>query len=202
MDSKIKHILLCIFISVFAVQIQAQTPCCEGQEGNSEQPRKILSPDRIAKKETDRLKKALDLTDKQYDKIYKLNLKEQRKLFEANMERKPVMPAPGMNPGQHRSHGEGMPPAGMGNNRPEGMRDGRPGRDMAMHRPPMGNMPEPETIEDIQKFVKKKNKKMKKILTESQYDLWLGMNQPRPAHPDKCDKPKKGNKDREDRNDN
>jgi hypothetical protein len=65
----------------------------------------------------------------------------------------------------------------MGGPRPEGE---------GMRGMPMGAGPK-EKQEDLQKRIEKKNKKMKKILTEAQYDQWLGMKQkplPEPPKPE------------------
>mgnify|MGYP006903255170 FL=1 len=96
-------------------------------------------------------------------------LKEQRELFEKRFQR-PEMPGRGPRP-----HDGGMPP--MGGPRPEGE---------GMRGMPMGAGPK-EKQEDLQKRIEKKNKKMKKILTEAQYDQWLGMKQkplPEPPKPE------------------
>lgn len=100
-------------------------------------------------------------------------LKEQRELFENRFQR-PEMPGgmPGRGP---RPHDGGMPP--MGGPRPEGE---------GMRGMPMGAGPK-EKQEDLQKRIEKKNKKMKKILTEAQYDQWLRMKQkplPEPPKPE------------------
>ena len=131
------------------------------------------NPEKTARKEAEHLKKELDLTEKQYKKVYKLLLKEQRELFEKRFQR-PEMPGgmPGRGP---RPHDGGMPP--MGGPRPEGE---------GMRGMPMGAGPK-EKQEDLQKRIEKKNKKLKKILTEAQYDQWLGMKQkplPEPPKPE------------------
>ena len=53
------------------------------EKDRSSLPREVLSPEKVAKRETDEMKKQLQLTEKQYKKIYKLNLKEQKKRFSA-----------------------------------------------------------------------------------------------------------------------
>ena len=151
-------------------QVCAQdTPVVEEQK----MPREIPSPEKIAQRETERLKDALDLTEKQYKKVYKLLLKEQRELLENRMPHPPIMnghPGDGFFPPQ----GGGMPP--MGEGRPanrEGVR---------MSRPPLPiDGFKRENPEEMQKRIKKKNKKMKKILTAAQYSQWLSMsNEPVP----------------------
>lgn len=167
-----KHILLLgIGISMFALQMQAQPLPEGGPESQEKIYREVPNPEKVARKEADRLKAALALTDKQYKKIYKLLLKEQRELLESRMQR-PPMASGEVGRGPRPPHEGGMPPMGMGGGRPEGM-----------HRPPMGGAPKPESAEDMQKRIEKKNKKMKRILTETQYDQWLGMSRkPMPGH--------------------
>lgn len=165
MKSVWKQIILGTAVALLTLQVQAQT------SGEPEKPekREIPSPDKEAKRETDRLKNALNLTDKQYKKVYKLVLKEQRERFEKRMEHRPPMgegPEGGMRP----PHEGGMPPAG--DRRPEGA-------PMGVNRRPMPegfSEKSPEELKkEMEKKLKKKNKKMKKILSEQQYDKWLGM---------------------------
>lgn len=77
-------------------------------------------PEKEAKLQTDRLKEALQLTDKQYKKIYKLNLKEQKARLEARFDRPDgnrLMPPPeGMRP--PGGDGGGFPPQMGGGNFP------------------------------------------------------------------------------------
>lgn len=158
MKRKMKYALLCMGMMVFSVQGMAQSEGSAGPGQKKEHFREIPNPEKAAGREAEHLKKELDLTEKQYKKVYKLLLKEQRELFE-NRSQRPGMPG-------------GMPP--MGGPRPEGMRG-----------MPMGEGPK-EKQEDLQKRIEKKNKKMKKILTEAQYDQWLGMKQkplPEPSRP-------------------
>lgn len=166
-----KRILLYVGIACCALQMQAQEhPMVEEQKVAGKMPHEIPNPEKIARRETDRLKAALALTDKQYKKVYKLLLKEQRELFENRMPHPPVMNGrPGRDafpPG-----GEGMPPMGGGWPEANGER--------GMGRPPMPKgLPKPETPEDMRKRMEKKNKKMKKILTETQYNQWLNISNP------------------------
>lgn len=161
----LKYTVLCLGIFLSALQVQAQVASEGEPEKKGEMFREVPNPEKMAQKETDRLKEALNLTDKQYKKVYKLILKEQRELLENRMQRPPMMGANGRGP--RPPHEGGMPPMGMGEGAPDGM-----------HRPPMmDGAPKPESAEDMQKRIAKKNKKMKKILTETQYDQWLDMSQ-------------------------
>ena len=171
----VRLVLLCVGMAFGSLHVQAQSAVNEEPGKKQELPREVPNPEKIAQKETDRLKEALNLTDKQYKKVYKLLLKEQRELFEQRMQRPPMMFGEGPGNGMRPPHEGGMPPMG------EGMMPGEGG----MHRPPMGAGPKPEKAEDMQKRVEKKNKKMKKILNESQYDQWLGMSRKPAPEPKK-----------------
>ncbi len=176
MKMSLKYTVLCLGIFLSALQVQAQVASEGEPEKKGEMFREVPNPEKMARKETDRLKEVLDLTDKQYKKVYKLLLKEQRELLESMTQRPPMMGGEG---GPRPPHEGGMPPMGMGEGRPEGM-----------HRPPMMEAPKHESAEDMQKRIAKKNKKMKKILTESQYDQWLGMSQKPMPGPKPKDTPK------------
>lgn len=110
---------------LLAVCLLCGLVCTQAQEQEKKQlPREIPSPEKAARKMTDRMKEELQLTDKQYDKLYKLNLKEQQEHFATMTER---------GSGQRPSMG-GRP--GMGGGRPP--MDGGMGRGMGGGRPPMG----------------------------------------------------------------
>ena len=140
-------------LETLSAQTNAQTSGAEKKE--------IPNPERAARRQTDKLKADLALTDKQYKKIYKLNLQEQKDMVK-NMSN------------------QGMPPMPPRGNRPEGM-------------PPMGVMPmngrpeggfgsRPQTG-DMSQQMEKKDKQMKKILTEDQYKKWKAMPQDKGARP-------------------
>ena len=121
-------------------------------------PREVPSPEKSARKMTDRMKDGLQLTDKQYDKLYKLNLKEQQERFAAMAER-----------------GEGQrPPRGEQRGERPGMGGGRPPVETRGERPAMSK----DNAEKKQKATAKKEKKIKKILTAEQYAKWQEMRQP------------------------
>ncbi|MEB3374347.1 hypothetical protein SFC43_17695 [Bacteroides sp. CR5/BHMF/2] len=104
--------------------------CCAGfinaQEANEPQerqqekrlPREVLNPEKVATQMTDQMNKLLQLTDKQYKKIYKLNLKEQKAFFKA------MQNSDGQRPPMGEGHGMrgGRPP--MGGGQPPMMREG------------------------------------------------------------------------------
>lgn len=121
-------------------------------------PHEVLSPEKVAKRETDEMKKQLQLTEKQYKKIYKLNLKDQKKRFGVmqNSER-PDFPM-----GRPHGMGGGRPP--MMNGEPPMMGGAGPDRGENFRRE--------DKSEEIQKAVAAKQKKIKKILTTEQYEKW------------------------------
>lgn len=82
MKLNMKPVLLCIGLSMLALQAQAQELPEAAPAPESRAYREVPNPEKAARKETDRLKAALNLTDKQYKKVYKLLLKEQRELLE------------------------------------------------------------------------------------------------------------------------
>lgn len=116
-----------------------------------EQEKEIPNPEKAARKLTDEMDELLQLTEKQYKKIYKLNLKEEKEKIERMTGKtffeggRPFMPPM-----------DGMPPQGSF--------------------PPMNGMrpPMPESMqEDVENQIEKRNKKLKKILTDEQYDKWM-----------------------------
>lgn len=145
---------------LLAVCLLCGLVCTQAQEQEKKQlPREVPSPEKAARKMTDRMKEELQLTDKQYDKLYKLNLKEQQEHFATMTER---------GNGQRPSMG-GRP--GMGGGRPP---MGAPGERPAM---------EKDNVEKMQKAAAKKEKKIRKILTTEQYAKWQEMRQPQePPH--------------------
>ena len=74
---------------LLAVCLLCGLVCTQAQEQEKKQlPREVPSPEKAARKMTDRMKEELQLTDKQYDKLYKLNLKEQQEHFATKKIRK------------------------------------------------------------------------------------------------------------------
>lgn len=146
------------FIAAFAMSIFCvlDSPCVYAQEQQGRKPamRKVVDPETSARELTDRMKEELKLTEKQYKKVYKLNLKEAEAMADEN---KPEMPD-GMNrAGEGR---DGMRP-GM---RPDGMRMGPGG----------GMRPRPGDGTDNADF-SEKAEQMKKILDDGQYAKWQDM---------------------------
>ena len=127
-------------------------------------PQKHLSPELIARRKTEQMDKLLQLTEKQFKKIFKLNLKE-AKSIEA----------------QRKGRHEGMPPMpGMGSkhlsDRPPMRGEGRPPMDDHFRGRGDMNRPHPEAPKDpetLKKEAQKRDKKLKKILTKDQYNIWI-----------------------------
>ena len=152
--------VVCAVLFVYGVTVTAQE-VDKDMPGRQEKHYKPvpLSPEKSARHTTDRMDSLLDLTKKQYDKLYKLNLKWARE----DAENKTAMPRTGGRP-------EGAPDFGRGggfrqelhgNRPPEGM-DRRPPRDFV----PSGDR------EKMEKQRKKREKKLKKVLTDEQYARW------------------------------
>ena len=152
-----------ILITGIALSATAQQP--------GERPyRKIVSPESIAREKTVRLKEELQLTDKQYDKIYKMLLKEEKKHVEKQMNR--PEPSPDFRE---------MPPHGHGErNGSSGHRHERNGQgetrmpSMSRERPSRPEMKK-ETEKERAKAATRREKKMKKILTPEQFEKWQSM---------------------------
>ena len=135
------------------------------QESARTERHELPNPERSAKQLTDKMQEELGLTDKQYKKIYKLNLKEQKKMVELLSERPEgnFPPKDGERPQGHR------PPMGSPQGGP-----GKPGE-----RPDMKG-PRPEGNSELEELRAKNEKKLKKILTAEQYAKWQKMQPQRP----------------------
>ena len=150
MRKNMKLIGLAVSLTCCAGFINAQE-AYEPQERQQQEkhlPRKVLNPEKVAIQMTEQMNKLLQLTDKQYKKIYKLNLKEQKAFFKAMQ-----------NSDDYR------PPMGEG----PGMRGGRP--PMGGGQPPMMSR-DTNSADSQKKAAETKEKKIKKILTKEQYEKW------------------------------
>lgn len=129
-----------------------------------------LSPEKSARHATDRMDSLLNLTEKQYDKLYKLNLKWARE----DAENRKAAPRMG-------GRSEGVPNFGerymgpYGNRPPEGM-DRRPPRDFVPSSGGRGEMEKQRR--KLEKQRKKREKKLKKVLTDKQYAHWMEERHP------------------------
>ncbi len=140
----------------------------------SAQPKmpKEISPEAIAEHKAMKMDEDLELTEKQYKKVYKLFLNVERSRISNFSGMRPPqggMPPMGGGPGGMMGGGPGgMPPGGMMGGMPGGMPGGAPpqnfGGGQFPQGPPMG-MPDNSEEEKIEK-------KLRKILTEQQYDRW------------------------------
>ncbi len=163
---KLKTVCLAAGLCLAASQGWAQEPWPPAPAGQGEgQPQQeIPSPEKIARKMTDDMNKELQLTEEQYNKLYDLYLKDQKEQLsnrQSGMRNTP--PPPGGGGG-----GMGRPP--MGGGRPP-MGGGHP--PMMDGRRPEGPPPtDAESAEKQQKELKKREKKMRKILTEEQFEKW------------------------------
>ena len=158
MRKNMKLIGLAVSLTCCAGFINAQE-AYEPQERQQQEkhlPRKVLNPEKVAIQMTEQMNKLLQLTDKQYKKIYKLNLKEQKAFFKAMQNSDDYRPPMGEGPGIRG----GRPPM-MGE-------DGFPGR--------MGGGPmmsrDTNSADSQKKAAETKEKKIKKILTKGQYEKW------------------------------
>ncbi len=121
-----------------------------------------MTPEVIAKHKTEKMNRDLQLSEKQYKKVYRLFLQEEKSRSQNASSMRPPMGEGGMPPmgGGRPPMGGGTPPQrpDMGGGRPPQMGQGQhPGM------PPMG-------MDDGRESEERIAKKLKKILTEQQYD--------------------------------
>ena len=141
---------------IFSTEVKAQPPVKEKFE-----------PATIAQKRTDELDRQLNLTEKQYKKVYRIILSQEKERFNNIPQFDGNMPGGmpggpmggGMPGGMHGGMPGGMPGGPMGGGMPGSMPGGMPGGQM-----PDGPMPDI----DISAF----EAKLKKILTEEQFSKW------------------------------
>lgn len=167
MKRTLKQIMGCFSLALFGSLACMATPFDMVQSQNSQTKQELPNPEKSARRQTNKLKETLNLTDKQYKQIYKLNLKEEKaKLNTQTNQNRPLMPI-----GQMGNGGDGMmPPMGP-----------PPGGDSME-----GGMERPRPSDDMQKQMEEREKKMKKILTDEQYKKWKEIK------PEKGERPSKG----------
>ena len=174
MRTFIKHALFCAAWVGTAWSAQANTLPYQSVQTENSEKKELPNPEKAARRMTDEMQKSLGLTDKQYKKVYKLNLKEEKARVEqmiargADGNRPPMMG--GAPSGDFPMMGGG--PSGGGFHPIGG--NGGPGIP-----PPSGSK------NDMRTLMEKKNKQMKKILTEEQYAKWHS-EQPRLRRDQKC----------------
>lgn len=146
----------------------------------------LLSPEASVRNKLDRLRPVLNLTDKQYDRLYRLLLKEAR--IKEQMLR-PVPPGPGAGfgpdfggddapfPREHMGK-PGVPPHGGPGMRPPHGNGPAGGGGPAGGNGPAGGWTDPAQIEKMQQ---KMDRKVRKILSDEQYILW-NKEKDKPVH--------------------
>ena len=156
-------LIVCLLCCAGFANAQEASETQERRQQEKRLPREVLNPEKVAAQMTDQMNKSLQLTDKQYKKIYKLNLKEQKAFFKAMQNSDDQRPPMGEGPGMRG----GRPP--MGGGQPPMMGEGGfPGR--------MGGGPmmsrDTNSADSQKKAAEAKEKKIKKILTKEQYKKW------------------------------
>lgn len=150
--------------------------------------KKAQTPENIATHRANEMKKQIGLTGKQYQKVYRLFLKEEElRKEQTGKDRRPQRPQgerpengmrpeggrPGGQGGFGPGHQGGRPPMGgrpggaQGGRGPE--MGGRPGGPGAGHGPEMSG---PSKDPDSAEYIKKADKQLKKILSKEQYRKW------------------------------
>ena len=163
MNSRLKTGALLVVLSTLWMAVWADAPLKSYKD--------IPSPERNARLITEAMQSRLGLTEKQYKKVYKIQLAEQKTIFK-------YKPTPQR--GIEKDLGE-MPLQG---HRMEGGRPHRGGgfEGMGGGRPPMppremradNDRPDPEKVaKELAKAAQKRDKKLKKALDKGQYEQWL-----------------------------
>lgn len=161
-----------------------------------------VSPEKKAEAKAERMQKAVDLSDKQYKKVYRLFLKTEQAKSEDMPQMRPPMGGPGgmrppmggpegMRPpvggGQRMRQAPGRQPDGNRNERmaPDNRTDigdgNQPDGDNLLQLP---ELPSEEQIEAMQK----EDRKLRKILSEAQYEKWQRISAEKPGKPGKAER--------------
>jgi len=154
-------------------------------QGGRPSPSKQMKPEEIAKKEADMMRSEVNLTDKQYKKVFNL-IKKDHQYRQDQMEKQfeEGMPPMGGGPGGMMGGGPGGMGGGMMGAGPMDGGPGGMGGSMGGGRPPRGEMgqgprsegnqpgmrPMPDIVTD--EYLEKQDQKLKKILTAEQYSKW------------------------------
>lgn len=169
------------FVLVIALSLAATNTVMaqnhhEGKHEN--RPMRMRSPESAAREKADEMRRQLRLDDKTYNKIFK-HFKKQYEYMSENMQR-PMggpqmhghMAGPMGGPGQGRpGMGGGQRPPMPQRQRPEGMRPG-----MGQGRPDGAQVGGPHGMpddEEMEKFLDKQDKKLRKLLSPEQYREWM-----------------------------
>ncbi|MCD8029488.1 MAG: DUF4890 domain-containing protein [Bacteroides sp.] len=145
---KRRYILISLICLICPLAGMAQEP----DTSRPRQPREVVEPEVRARQMADEMQVKLELDQKQYKKIYKLFLREEK-------ERSQTRPDPGR---------QGPPPGGRREGGPPPDRN----REFSADRPQTRRGIDPE---QMQKAIEEKNKKIKKILTDEQYEKWSSL---------------------------
>ena len=131
----------------------------------------IPSPERNARLITEAMQTRLGLTEKQYKKVYKIQLAEQKKIFKYRPEpQRGERKEFGNRPPRGRRMEGGRPPMGGGFEGKRGGRSPMPPREMRAD----NDRPDPEKVaKELAKAAQKRDKKLKKALDKGQYEQWL-----------------------------
>jgi len=175
-SKEMKHMKLFVAASIMMLSIGLSAQ----PQGDRPSPPKQRTPEEIAKKEAEMMRTEVNLTDKQYKKVYNL-IKKDREYRQNQMQNQfgqgmppqgggPGMGGPGM--GGSGGMGGGMMggPEGMG-----GFGGGRPPQgDMGQGPRPEGGHPGMGPGGDVvsEEYLEKQDQKLKKILTAEQYSKW------------------------------
>ena len=158
-----------ILTAVATVTISTLSVCAQPQKppfpGNHEgRPvRQSMSPKERAEKRTDEMDKVVRLDEKQYKKIYKIYLKEEKAKETAMGNGGPMGPPPGGFPGGFSDMGGFPGGPKMGGGFPGGM----PGGQWDPQKPSVGG----KEI-DSDEYIDAREKKFRKILSQEQYARW------------------------------
>lgn len=159
MKQVMKNACICLGLCL-ALSATANAYTISQEQDKRVERHQLPNPEKDAERIAMEMKQALNLTEKQYKKVYKFYLKQQKELVEEisgkdrpeNGNRPPMPPRDG-----------NMPPRG---GRP-GM-GGRPGG-------PDGPGMRPEDNDRMKERMEEEQKKMKKILSDEQYEKWIKM---------------------------
>jgi len=184
MKSKFIVALSCMLLpAVLMAQMQQPQQGYGMPPQGNRMPPKMKTPEEIAQIKSDQMKAEVGLTDKQYKKVYKL-IKQDQEYRQEQMSNQfgggmPPQGGPGMGgPGGQGGFGGGMPPQGGGNfggggMPPQGGPGGQGGPGMGGPGGPGGpGMDGPACNQVSDEYLEKQDKKLKKILTEEQYNKW------------------------------
>ena len=174
---------------VLTITAAAQPPMGQGPRGRefpTDGPMfQQMDPEQVAKEETDRLDKLVNLTPQQYKKLYKYN-KKLEKQRQDEMENMMPQGRPEGFPGERPDFGGQRPPMGQG--RPDGMGPGGPGPGGMGPGGPRGDGqfrrgPQFEEMQQLTDEIQaKREKKYRKVLTPEQFQKRESFEIDRDAH--------------------